>query len=124
MKEQRHFSPLDRVISHIDSGLRTLFGEPRGTTRTNPSAGMVDAKLSAKQRKQVAGLMRVDHAGEVAAQALYQAQALTAKTAKVREKMQQSAVEENDHLLWCKQRLTELNSHKSYLDPLWYVGSF
>jgi ubiquinone biosynthesis monooxygenase Coq7 len=67
--------------------------------------------------------MRIDHTGEVCAQALYQGQALTSRSSSVREKMQQSALEENDHLIWCRQRLQELHSHTSYLNPIWYTGS-
>ena len=76
------------------------------------------------QRRHHASLMRVNHAGEVSAQALYQGQALTAKLPEVREAMKNAAAEENDHLLWCQQRLTALGGHRSVLNPLWYAGSF
>ncbi|HSG92225.1 MAG TPA: 2-polyprenyl-3-methyl-6-methoxy-1,4-benzoquinone monooxygenase, partial [Methylotenera sp.] len=79
---------------------------------------------SEAQRRHNAALMRVNHAGEVSAQALYQGQALTAKLPDVRQAMQQAAAEENDHLIWCQQRLTALNGHRSVLNPIWYTGSF
>ena len=84
----------------------------------------MDAELSASQRRHVAGLMRVNHTGEVCAQALYQGQALTAKLPTVRKEMQQAAREEVDHLVWCEERLRELGSHTSYLNPAWYGLSF
>jgi len=84
---------------------------------------MAEPELDARQRRLVEGLMRVNHTGEVCAQALYQGQALTARDLVVREKLEQSAVEENDHLLWCDQRLQELNGHTSYLSPFWYTAS-
>ncbi len=80
--------------------------------------------LTEQQKKHSAALMRINHCGEVCAQALYQGQALTAHSAKVRESMQQASDEENDHLLWCKSRLNDLDSRTSYLNPLWYAGSF
>src|SRR5690606_30814756 len=93
--------------------------------RKNPSTDIINhCKLSNIEKQHIAGLMRVNHAGEVCAQALYQGQALTAKLDKVKEKMQQAAEEEIDHLIWCEQRLKELNSFTSYLNPLWFFGSF
>jgi len=80
--------------------------------------------MSAAEKKHAAGLMRVNHAGEVSAQGLYSGQALTARLPDVREKMERAALEENDHLEWCERRLEELGSHKSLLNPLWYFGSF
>lgn len=82
------------------------------------------AALTDEQRKQSAALMRINHCGEVCAQALYQGQALTARSDKVRESMQQASNEENDHLLWCNNRLNDLDGRRSYLNPLWYAGSF
>ncbi len=119
----RHYSPADRVIGHIDNALRTIFGKPQITERANPAADIADAKLSEQERQRVAGLMRVNHAGEVSAQGLYTGQALTARLPDVREKMERAALEENDHLAWCEQRLDELGSHKSLLNPVWYFGS-
>lgn len=119
----RHHSLLDTVLINFDQGLRTLTGAAVAS-RANPAAEIVDTKLSAVQQKHAAGLMRVNHAGEVCAQALYQGQALVADKIKVRETLEQAACEEHDHLAWCQQRLRELESHTSYLDPVWYLGSF
>ncbi len=120
---QRHYTPLDQWVMNLDTGLRTLFGNPRITERSNPAHAQAEAELSEVQRELAGRLMRINHAGEVAAQGLYQGQALTAKLPKVREKMQRAAEEENDHLNWCKQRTKEMGTHVSYLTPLWYVGS-
>ncbi len=115
----------DTLIINIDQGIRTLFGKPQPTERDNPAVKQENpVDLSAEEKRHVAGLMRVNHAGEIAAQALYQGQALTARLPTVREQMQRAALEENDHLLWCAARLKELDSHVSYLGGFWYVGSF
>ncbi|HGX92191.1 MAG TPA: 2-polyprenyl-3-methyl-6-methoxy-1,4-benzoquinone monooxygenase [Candidatus Tenderia sp.] len=119
----RHYSPLDQFIGNLDNAMRTIFGKPQITERPNPAAEVEDAKLSEGERRQVAGLMRVNHAGEVSAQGLYTGQALTARLPDVREKMERAAMEENDHLAWCETRLEELGSHKSLLNPVWYFGS-
>lgn len=119
----RHYSFLDRCIETFDQSLRTLIGNNIISTRTNPASSAQENPLTVKEQRHSAGLMRVDHTGEICAQALYQAQAITAREPSVREKMQQSAQEENDHLAWCAQRLQELNSHASYLNPFWYFGS-
>jgi len=116
-------SPLDHLITNFDQGLRTLIGKPTGTERKNPAANIDENELSAREKRLAASLMRVNHAGEVSAQALYQGQALTAKNADIKQQMERSAQEENDHLEWCEQRLQELNSHKSLLNPVWYTGS-
>jgi ubiquinone biosynthesis monooxygenase Coq7 len=115
--------PVDRAILHFDSALRTLFGKPRVTERANPAQAFPEVELNAEERQRAGRLMRVNHAGEVCAQALYQGQALTARDPEVRERLQRSAQEENDHLAWCEERLGELDSHKSLLNPLWYGGS-
>ena len=122
--DSRDYSPFDQLLMHMDKAVRTVFGAPPVTERSNPAQDQPEAELSANQRRLVAGLMRVNHAGEVSAQALYQGQALTAKLSEVRSKMERAALEENDHLTWCEQRLTELDSHASVLNPLWYAGSF
>ncbi|MDH5300252.1 MAG: 2-polyprenyl-3-methyl-6-methoxy-1,4-benzoquinone monooxygenase [Gammaproteobacteria bacterium] len=119
----RRLSPLDLAVINLDQGLRTLFGRPEVTERPNPAQGVADSTLSDAERRHSAGLMRVNHTGEVCAQALYQGQALTARKSAVRKTMQRAAEEENDHLEWCDQRLKELDSHKSVLNPLWYAGS-
>ncbi len=123
-RSTRRLSFLDRAIIDLDRGLRALQGEPRAEGRENPAAGVPDAHLSPAQRRHAAGLMRVDHAGEVAAQALYHGQATTARSRDLREAMQRAAREEGDHLRWCRERLKELGERSSRLDPLWYLGSF
>ena len=122
--EKRQYSPVDLLISNLDQAVRTLFGKPDITERHNPADDIDESKLSEKDIQHTAGLMRVNHTGEVCAQALYQGQALTAKLPRVRESMKRAAQEENDHLDWCNERLLEFNSHTSYLNPLWYAGSF
>ena len=120
----RHLSPLDQFIMQSDHALRTIFGKPAVTERDNPSNPVDETPLSESERKLSASLMRVNHSGEVSAQALYQGQALTARLDEVRESMQRAAEEENDHLAWTEQRLNELCSNKSLLNPIWYGGSF
>lgn len=113
----------DKVINNLDTVLRTLFNNPAVTTRSDPANKLPEAELTEAERKHIAGLMRINHCGEVCAQGLYQGQALTARLADVREKMQQSAAEENDHLAWTSNRVDELGSHTSLLNPMFYVGS-
>jgi len=122
---ERNFTFADRMALGMDQALRTVFGKPQVTERSNPSENITETEtLSESEQKHIAGLMRINHVGEVCAQALYQGQAMTAKLDTVRESMQRAADEENDHLAWCEQRLDELHSHKSLLNPLWYAGSF
>ena len=121
---ERHYSLFDKLIIEFDKALTTVAGQPATTNRAVPAAELPEAELSEVDRKQAAGLMRVNHAGEVSAQALYQGQALTARLPHVREAMENAALEENDHLVWCQQRLEALSSHTSVLNPLWYAGSF
>lgn len=120
----RDFTPVDHFLIGIDSAIRTVFGHPLTTERPNPGKGMAEPELNDRQRKHVARLMRIDHTGEVCAQALYQGQALTARLPETRESMARSAQEENDHLDWCERRIGELGDRKSLLNPLWYAGSF
>jgi ubiquinone biosynthesis monooxygenase Coq7 len=120
----RRLSLLDRVISELDSVVRTVTSKGNQAGRPSPAEGHSEGELSGRERDHVAGLMRVNHTGEVCAQALYQGQALTAKLPTVREEMQQAAEEEIDHLVWCEERLRELESHTSYLNPAWYGLSF
>jgi len=120
----RSNGPLDRVIIHADRALRTLAAEPAGSGRESPARGVDDEELSAAERRLAGALMRVDHAGEVAAQALYHGHAATARRDGVRRAMEQAAREEGDHLAWCRERLRELGARRSYLDPVWYAGSF
>jgi ubiquinone biosynthesis monooxygenase Coq7 len=124
MKQQRTYTPVDLLIGNLDNALRTLFGKPQVTERPDPAAGLDEAQLYESERKLAAGLMRVNHAGEVSAQGLYAGQALTAKLPEVREKMERAALEENDHLAWCEKRVTELGEGVSLLSPFWYLGSF
>lgn len=114
----------DRLIGQLDRGLRTVLGVHGPGGRVSPANDLDEAELSEAERREVVGLMRVNHAGEVAAQALYHGQALTARRADVREAFEQAASEENDHLFWCRERLSELGGRPSVLDPLWYAGSF
>ncbi len=115
----------DLIVDAIDNTLRTLMPpERRQTTRPNPAMDIAETELSHDEKRHVAGLMRVNHAGEVCAQALYQGQALTAKLEQTREQMREAANEEVDHLSWCENRLSELGYAPSKLNALWYAGSF
>lgn len=121
----RQYSHLDHLITNFDQALRTVFGRPLVTGRPNPAnAGDAVEALSEADQNQSARMMRINHTGEVCAQALYQGQSLTARLEQVREGMEQAAQEENDHLAWCEQRINELGSHTSYLNPMFYAGSF
>ena len=120
---ERHYSPVDHLLMNIDLGMRTLLGKPLITERINPADSVEDSEQTADERELAARLMRINHSGEVAAQGLYQGQALTARLPEVRDKMERAAQEENDHLAWCESRINELGSHKSYLNPIWYSGS-
>jgi len=125
----RNYTPFDQLIMNADTALRTLFGEPLTTVRKYPAENdsdseMPDPEFSEQDKKHIAALMRVNHSGEVSAQALYQGQSLTSKNKEIKEKLQQAALEENDHLYWTKTRVHELGSHTSLLNPLWYGGSF
>lgn len=120
----RHHNAIDQFIMQSDHALRTIFGAAVTTERNNPADGITEPTLSDSERKRAAALMRVNHAGEVSAQALYQGQALTARLDTVRQSMERAALEENDHLAWTEQRIDELSSHKSLLNPIWYSGSF
>jgi 3-demethoxyubiquinol 3-hydroxylase len=113
----------DAFITGFDRALRTLSGTTRGV-RANPAQTVADAPLTFGQRRHAAGLMRVNHTGEVCAQALYEAQALTARDAETRARLARAAREEEDHLAWTSERLAELGGRMSLADPLWYAGSF
>jgi ubiquinone biosynthesis monooxygenase Coq7 len=121
---KRRLSLLDKLISEADSVMKTITSRGNHAGRPSPSQGHQESDLSDAERRHVSGLMRVNHTGEVCAQALYQGQALTAKLPTVRHEMQQAAQEEVDHLVWCEERLRELGSHTSYLNPAWYAMSF
>ena len=118
----RSFSLIDRALGEIDKAIKVL-AAPRHASRPVPAA-LDEAPLSEAQRAESARLMRVNHSGEVAAQALYQGQALTAGDPAVSAALQHAASEEADHLAWCESRIRELNGRTSLLNPLWYVGSF
>ena len=113
----------DRLIGALDQGLRAL-AAPAAATRPSPAAGLADSELTAEERRQSAALMRVNHAGEIAAQALYTGQALLARDEATRNLLETAAREERDHLAWCTERIAELGGRPSALDPLWYAGSF
>lgn len=121
--ESRHYSPADKFLMHLDTGLRTVLGRPQTTERPNPAEDIKESELTDADKELAGRLMRINHAGEVAAQGLYEGQSLTARLPEVREKMERAAMEENDHLAWCESRINELGSHKSLLNPLWYGGS-
>lgn len=123
-RTERHYDLFDRLLLTVDRGLRTVFGEPPTSGRPDPAENQAEAALDEAERRDVARLMRVNHAGEVCAQALYQGQALTARLPGVRDKLERAALEENDHLSWCARRTRELGGRTSLLNPLWYTGSF
>lgn len=117
-------SPLDRLILQCDQALRTIVPGSSHPQRPSPASAHTEAALTADEQQHAASLMRINHTGEVCAQALYQGQALTAKLPDIREAMEKAAQEEIDHLAWCEERLQALNSHTSVLNPVWYALSF
>lgn len=121
---ERRYSLFDRLVGHADQVLRTLAPEAARPARPSPAGTLAEAGLAETERRQVAGFMRINHTGEVCAQALYHGQALTAKLPEVRAEMEQAAREEIDHLAWCEQRLQELEARPSRLNPLFYAASF
>ena len=120
----RRLTPLDKLICEADTVMRTLSSRGNTAGRPSPARGHSETELDDPSQKHVAALMRVNHTGEVCAQALYQGQALTAKLPTVREEMREAAAEEVDHLVWCEERLRQLNSRPSVLNPAWYGLSF
>lgn len=124
MPSQRHYSPVDRLLLQADAALRTLVPNSSHASRPSPALVEPHSALDAEQTHHIAGLMRINHTGEVCAQALYQGQALTASLPHIREQMEHAAEEEVDHLVWCEQRIRELGSHTSLLNPLFYGLSF
>ena len=118
-------SPIDQLLSQVDHALRTIAATAPTPERPSPARQHPeDEALSNDEKRHAAGLMRVNHSGEICAQALYQGQALTAKLTHVREEMEHAAEEEIDHLAWCEQRVRELGEQTSLLNPLWYALSF
>jgi ubiquinone biosynthesis monooxygenase Coq7 len=120
----RHYSLFDKLIHNADQALRTLVPGAATEERPSPAQQRDFSELNEAEKKHAAGVMRINHTGEVCAQALYQGQALTAKLPQVREAMEEAAREEVDHLVWCEQRINELGSHTSRLNPLFYGLSF
>ena len=115
---------LDRLIIEFDKGLKTLTASAH-SVRPYPDAQVQDAaELDAEEKRHAAALMRINHCGEVCAQALYNGQALTAKNPQIKQALAQASKEETEHLAWCEKRIYELGSHTSLLNPLWYAGSF
>jgi ubiquinone biosynthesis monooxygenase Coq7 len=121
---ERTMTPLDRFIATVDQALRTAAGEAPPAGRDNPAADLPEPALDPDAHRHVAGLMRINHTGEICAQALYAGQASTARSPEVRAEMAHAADEEIDHLAWCQDRLDELGSRPSVFNPLWYAGSF
>ncbi len=119
----RNSTVADLLISHADNMLRTLFASAE-STRRSPAAGQAEQNLSRWEKDEAARLMRVNHTGEVCAQALYQGQSLTAKDAQLQKEFQQAAAEETDHLAWCEQRIRALGGRTSVLNPLFYASSY
>ena len=119
----RNFSLVDRLLMDVQNGLGTVFGSTHAERR-NPGADQPEVVLHADERRHAAGLMRVNHVGEVCAQALYVGQAAVARDDRTRAQLLAAAQEETDHLAWCAERLRELDSRPSLLNPLWYAGSY
>jgi 3-demethoxyubiquinol 3-hydroxylase len=120
----RQLTPLDRLLSGANNALRTLAAPAGRPARRSPALDIPDAELSDTQKSHVAGLMRVNHAGEIAAQGLYQGHAAVARDERTEQQMQRAASEEFDHLAWCELRLREVGARPSRLSPLWYAGAF
>jgi len=121
---ERRLTPLDRLLAGINDALTTVAVPAGRAARDYPAADIDEVELDARAKAHAAGLMRVNHAGEIAAQGLYQGHAVVARDEKISAQMRQSAQEEFDHLAWCEQRLAELGDGPSKLNSLWYVGSF
>ena len=117
-------TPIDRFIVEFDTALRSVVGGANAQRPTPGTESGANSALDSEQRKHAAGLMRINHVGEVCAQALYQSQKLVARNSEIKEMLDHSGQEEVDHLAWCETRLKELGSHTSYLNPFWYAGSF
>jgi ubiquinone biosynthesis monooxygenase Coq7 len=116
--------PIDGFIIEFDRALRAIVGATPMRRPVPDSTAIGETELSAEEKKHAAGLMRVNHVGEVCAQALYQSQKLHAKSDDLKNKLEHAAIEEEDHLAWCERRLEELDSRPSLLNPVWYAGSF
>ena len=123
MNPTRRHSPLDRLLIEAERALVTTLGRP-GAARPNPGSAHPQPDLDADQRREVAGLMRINHVGEVCAQGLYFGQAAVAREPQIRAQLLHAAREETDHLAWCADRLEELSSRPSLFNPLWYAGAW
>ena len=123
MTAPRLHNPLDRIMIEAQRALETVFGNPPAN-RPNPGSDAADVELDDSERRHAAGLMRINHVGEVCAQALYVGQAAVARDPVTREHLLEAAQEETDHLAWCADRLRELDSRPSLLNPVWYAGSY
>lgn len=119
----RILSPFDRLLIGLERAMETVAGSPEAA-RPSPAADIDEAEMDEAERRHAAGLMRINHTGEVCAQALYDGQAALARSEANREHLQHAAAEETDHLAWCAERLKELDSRPSLLNPLWYAGSY
>ncbi|WP_368562530.1 2-polyprenyl-3-methyl-6-methoxy-1,4-benzoquinone monooxygenase [Pseudoxanthomonas sp. UTMC 1351] len=119
----RTLSPFDRLLIEAQRGLETVLGAPPAH-RPNPAAGTPDVELDPAEQRHAAGLMRINHVGEICAQGLYFGQAAVARDAETRQYLLEAAQEETDHLAWCADRLRELDSRPSLFNPLWYAGSY
>lgn len=121
----RNYGAIDHFLSHVDRGLRTMFVKPNMKAYPSPADTIdTNTELNRSDQQLSARLMRVNHAGEIAAQGLYHGQALTARDERIKQQMHKSAQEEQSHLAWCEKRLAELNDHPSVLTPVWYLGSY
>lgn len=120
----RELSPIDRLLAGADNALRTVAAPAGRPARDNPATSIEESDLSAAEKSHAAGLMRVNHAGEVAAQALYKGHATVARDERIEQEMRQAAAEEFDHLAWCEQRIHELGEAPSRLSPIWYAGAY
>lgn len=120
----RNYRWTDRVLMDLQQALRTLHADPHEAIGPHPDDEITESLLSADERRESARLMRVNHAGEISAQALYQGQSLFSRDPAVRDTLRQAAREEHAHLIWCQRRLEELEDRPSRLAPLWYLGSF
>jgi ubiquinone biosynthesis monooxygenase Coq7 len=122
--QSRQLTPIDKLLAGVNNALRTVAAPAGRSARQSPSDYVSATDLSANEMSHSAGLMRVNHSGEVAAQGLYQGHATVARDPSIEQQMKHAAEEEFDHLAWCEQRLTELGSGPSRLSPIWYAGAF
>jgi len=123
MMRDRRYSLLDKLLIQVDAGLAAVFADQCGQ-RPSPAVEVEEAELSVSQQQEAARLMRVNHTGEICAQALYNGQMVVARSSKVKTMLQQAAAEETDHLAWTHQRIKELGGHRSYLNCFWYLNSW